>query len=213
MPIRLNRVLLFVLYGIAALLAWHLYERLYGNRGQLVLAHPEPGTLVMSWHREIKLPMAKLMADAYAANEGKVRRIVIDLDSPGGSLDEGAAVIALIQRMKAQHEVDTRVTAGHACLSMCVPIFLQGEKRLAAPDTRWLFHAPRSVDYFSGKDVKTPRFEQRYYAREYFDTYFRASPIDKAWLKRNAPKWQGRDFWRTGAQLYEEGSNIIAGLI
>ncbi len=81
---------------------------------------------------------------------------------------------------------------------MCVPIFLRGQKRLAAPDTRWLFHAPRSVDYFSGKDIKTPRFEQRYYAHEYFDTYFRDSPIDKGWLARNAPKWQGRDFWRTG---------------
>lgn len=213
MPIRLNRVLLFILYGIAALLAWHLYERLYANHGQLGVSTPEPGTLVMAWHREIRLPMAKLMADAYAASGKDARRIVIDLDSPGGSLDEGAAVIALIDRMKQAHEVDTRVTAGHACLSMCVPIFLQGEKRLAAPNTRWLFHSPRSVDYFSGKDISTPRFEQRYYAREFLDTYFRDSPIDKAWLKRNAPKWQGRDFWRSGRQLFEEKSNIITGLM
>jgi len=213
MSVRLNRLLLLALYGIAALLAWQFYHRLYGNHGQLGLSRPEPGTLVMSWHHEIKLPMAKLMADAYAANETKVRRIVIDLDSPGGSLDEGAAVIALIERMKAGHEVDTRVTANNDCLSMCVPIFLQGEKRLAAPDSRWLFHAPRSVDYFSGKDINTPRFEQRYYAREYFDTYFRNSPIDKAWLKRNAPKWQGRDYWRTGRQLFEERSNIITELM
>jgi len=213
MPIRLNRALLFILYAIAGLLAWHLYQRLYGNNGQLTLTRPQPGTLVMAWHQEIKLPMAKLMADAYAANEGKVRRIVIDLDSPGGSLNEGAAVIALIDRMKKAHEVDTRVTAGHECLSMCVPIFLQGQKRRAAPNSRWLFHAPRTVDYFSGKDIKTPRFEQRYYAHSYFDTYFRDSPIDKAWLKRNAPKWQGRDVWRTGEQLYEERSNIITGLM
>ncbi len=213
MPVKLNRLLLLALYGLAALLAWHLYQRLYGDRGQLVVSHPSPGTVVMAWHREIKLPMAKLMADAYAANRTHVRRIIIDLDSPGGSLDEGGAVVALIDEMKKTHEVDTRVAAGHDCLSMCVPIFLQGQRRLAAPSSRWLFHDPRSVDYFSGKDVATPRFEERYYARNYFDTYFRDSPIDRTWLARNAPLWRNRDVWRTGRQLFDEKSNIITGLM
>ncbi len=215
MSARVSRALLIGLIAIAAVLAWHLYDRLYANRGQLVVIRDAaaPDTLVLEWHHEIKLPMAKLIADAFAANKAKVKRFIIDLDSPGGSLDEGSAVIAAIDAIKKTREVDTRVTAGHDCLSMCVPIFLQGQRRMASATSHWLFHAPRSVDYFSGKDVKTPRFEQRYYAHEYFDTYFRASPIDKAWLQRNAPKWQGRDFWRSGRQIYEERSNIITGLM
>jgi hypothetical protein len=214
MPVRLNRFVGLALYGLAAVMAWNLYQRLYADRGQLAVSvdAASPDTLVMAWHHEIKLPMAKLMADAFAARKDSIRRIVIDLDSPGGSLDEGAAVVAVIATMRQSLEVDTRVGAGHDCLSMCVPIFLQGKRRLAAANSRWLFHEPRSVDYFSGKDVSTPGFENRYFARRYLDTYFASSPVDPAWLARTAPLWQGRDLWRSGRQLVDEHSNIITGL-
>ena len=215
MSARLSRALLIGLIAIAAVLAWHLYDRLYANRGQLVVNRDAaaPDTLVLSWHHEIKLPMAKLIGDAFAANKAQVKRFVIDLDSPGGSLDEGSAVIAAIDAMKKTREVDTRVSAGHDCLSMCVPIFLQGQRRMASGSSRWLFHAPRSVDYFSGKDVASPTLEHNFYARRYFDTYFRHSPIDPKWLARNEPLFARRNVWRSGLQLFQEHANIITELL
>ncbi len=215
MSARLSRALLLGLCAIAAVLAWHLYQRIYADRGQLVITRDAaaPDTLVLSWHHEIKLPMARLIADAFAANEAQVRRFVIDLDSPGGSLDEGSAVIAAIDEMKKTREVDTRVTAGHDCLSMCVPIFLQGQRRMAAASSRWLFHSPRSIDFFSGKDVATPRLEHDFYASRYFDSYFRHSPIDPQWLARNEPLFARRNVWRSGLQLYQEHANIITDLL
>lgn len=215
MSTRASRALLIGLIAIAAVLAWHLYDRLYANRGQLVVTRDAaaPDTLVLTWHHEIKLPMAKLIADAFAANKAKVKRFVIDLDSPGGSLDEGSAVIAAIDEMKKTRQVDTRVSAGHDCLSMCVPIFLQGQRRMASASSRWLFHAPRSVDYFSGKDVASPTFEHNFYAQRYFNTYFRQSPIDPQWLARNEPLFARRNVWLSGLQLFEEHANIITELL
>jgi hypothetical protein len=215
MPIMLNRLLLFSLFGLAAVMAWQFRQRLYEDKRQLAITFDADtaGTVVLSWHHEIKLPMAKLMYDAFNEQRDRVRRIVIDLDSPGGSLNEGQAVIELIADMKKTHQVDTRVAATHDCLSMCVPIFLQGEKRMAAASSRWMFHEPRAVDYFSGDDIKKPEFEKKYHSQHYLDKYFRNSPINQDWLAATQPQWQGRDVWRSGRQLFDENSNIINELL
>lgn len=214
MRFGLNRLILLALYGLAAVMAWQLHQRLYQDTGQLAVEHDRAaGTIVLTWQGAIERPMAKLMRDAFEARKGDASRIVIALDSPGGSLAEGRQVIEVIDLMKRTHRVDARVGASRRCLSMCVPIFLQGESRLAAASSRWMFHQPRFVDAFTGEDVKKPQFEKRHAARSFFERYLRSSEVDRAWLDRIEEAARNGEVWRTGRQLFEERSNIVNELL
>ena len=70
--------------------------------------------------------------EAFEKARNEVRSVIMDLSSPGGSLYEGREVIRVIDRMKRTHKVATHVGRKQICLSMCVPIFLQGQERVAA---------------------------------------------------------------------------------
>ncbi|MGI9465137.1 MAG: ATP-dependent Clp protease proteolytic subunit [Aestuariivirgaceae bacterium] len=211
MAVKLNRIALVVMIGIAGYLAWQHQQQLFEDKGRLVAARDPAAsdTVVLSWRSEIDVPMRRRVLEAYDEWKGKVRRIVIDLHSPGGSLMEGRRVIELINTMKRTHRVDTRVGTNHSCLSMCVPIYLQGQTRFAAASSQWMFHEPRVFDYFTGEEVKTPKSEREGLARRFFGRYFTNSEMDPAWRRQLEQQWRGKDVWRTGRQLVDEGSNII----
>ena len=139
-----SRILLIAMFSLAAYMAWDLQSRIYENKGRLTIARSRivPGAIELVWNSSIKVPMARRMREAFEKWRDKTDRFVINLNSPGGSLREGGAVIDVINYMKQSHTVDTYVSPGHNCLSMCVPIFLQGQTRIAHPTSRWMFHAP-----------------------------------------------------------------------
>ncbi len=153
--------------------------------------------------------MAYRLGAAFADWKDRTRRIVIELNSPGGALIEGRSVIDAISRMKATHVVETRVAAGEICASMCVPIFLAGQKRIAGPGARFMFHEPSSVDYFTEEEAEKPAFEQRRDAERFFDRYFERSEMDPAWREYLRDAWTGRDVWKTAEELVAEGSNVV----
>src|SRR5258708_38852405 len=84
------------------------------------------------------------MADNLRAAVGKcgmtLNRLVLFLDSAGGQVEEGDRVIAVLNEIKLRHQLTTVVPHGKLCASMCIPIFLQGEDRLAARASLWIFH-------------------------------------------------------------------------
>ena len=214
MSVLLNRLLLLVLFAIAGLMAWNFQQKLYANKGRLVVSQSDvvPGAVELLWSSEVKLPMAQRFYEAFDAWKDKTRHFVIRLNSPGGSLDEGRDVIDLIERMKKTHRVDTYVGPLENCLSMCVPIYLHGQRRLAHPTSRWMFHEPRSVDFFTDKAVKEPEFERKRMVKKYVQKYFVNSPIRKQWLDQLLKQWQGKDIWLTGQQLVDTNSNVITEL-
>ena len=112
-------------------MGWQHYQKVYENKGRLQVSVKDE-IAFLSWHTGVDLPMARRMIEAFDANKDKVKRVVIDLSSPGGSLYEGAEVVKVIEHMKKTHKIDTHVGRKGICLSMCVPIFLQGQKRIAA---------------------------------------------------------------------------------
>jgi hypothetical protein len=61
-----------------------------------------------------------------------LNRVVLFLDSAGGKVDDGDRVIEVLNEIKLRHQLITVVPHGKLCASMCIPIFLQGEDRLAA---------------------------------------------------------------------------------
>lgn len=206
-----SQLLLWAAIAVACFMGWQQYKRVYEDKGRLV-TRIEGETLIMSWHTKVELPMARRVIEAFEASKDKVRRVVIDLSSPGGSLYEGREVIRAIAKMKQSHRVDTHVGRKQICLSMCVPIFLQGQQRIAASSSRWMFHEPYYAEQFSGRKVSKPKFEEEYTANKFFDRYFTNSPMNADWRRRLEKAWKGNEVWKTGQELVDERSNIITKL-
>jgi hypothetical protein len=59
-------------------------------------------------------------------------RVVLFLNSAGGQVDVGDRVIHILDEIKPTHRLVTVVLDGELCASMCIPIFLQADDRLAA---------------------------------------------------------------------------------
>lgn len=205
-----NRLLLFGLIIVAVVMGWRLYQQKHADTGQLA-ASLRGKTLIVAWTGRVELPMHTLLARAFDKWRSRSEQILLQLNSPGGSLREGGDVIELLQRIKHTHKLDTYVASAAICMSMCVPIFLQGDNRIAAPDARFMFHEPKR--YFDdGSEAKGFSFEREALTRRFFNKYFVNSPMDAQWRGQLEKDWIGKDIFMSGAQLLEDGSNIVTRL-
>jgi len=214
MNVWLSRTVLALAFGLAGYMAWDYQQRKFENKGRLIISKSSvvPGAVEFSWRSAVELPMARRFQEAFAQWRDKSDKIVINLHSPGGSLREGRAVIAVIDYMKKSHRVFTYVGPRQSCLSMCVPIFLRGEERIAAANSRWMFHEPSAVDFFTEQKINEPEFERQWMINQFIERFFVKSPINPDWLKGLLVKWKGKDIWFSGQQLVDEQSNIISQL-
>ncbi len=199
------------LLALTALMIMRNEQFIFRDEGRLEIA-PDPNdrtTVVFTWRSDVDVPMARRFSEGFEEWAGKADRFIIDLNSPGGSIREGEAVIREIEKMKRTHIIDTRVRNRRACYSMCVPIFLQGDQREAAANARFMFHEPTAYDYFTGEKIKEPDFEREANSRRFFNRYFVNSPMDPVWRDQLADEWIGRDVFRTAEELVDERSNIV----
>lgn len=97
-------------------------------------------SLVVRLTGPILSPMARDLAAAWQASGDGRARLLIDLDSPGGSLVEAEAIIAALAAIRTEARVDTLVRHGALCASACITVFVQGEDRAAGGASAWLFH-------------------------------------------------------------------------
>src|SRR5260370_35113316 len=67
-------------------------------------------------------------------------RNVIAAEQVIGQVEEGDRVIQILNEAKQTRRLVTQVLDGNLCASMCIPIFLQGDDRLAARASNWIFH-------------------------------------------------------------------------
>ncbi len=203
-----------IMFALTVVLIARNEEFVFRDEGRLVV-RPDPTdsrAVVFYWRSQVEVPMARRLAEAFDEWRYDADRIVLDLHSPGGAIREGEAVIRIINEMKRTHIVDTRVRKRRACYSMCVPIFLMGEKRSAAANARFMFHEPTAYDYFTGEEVRETEFEKRYNSEKFFNRYFVNSPMDPVWRDQLKAEWRGRDVWKSGQTLMDEGSNIVTVL-
>ncbi len=166
---------------------------------------PHAKVLSLKWSGKIDRPMARQLKRILIRYQGRASRLVLTLASGGGRVSEARKVIALLRRFSQTHALETRVSPGRVCGSMCVPIFLQGEIRRAAPASLWLFH---EISRHDKKTNKTIRLLPKKTARMFKD-YFVPAGVSKLWLKDVAAQIEGNDIWLTGAQLIAQRSNII----
>lgn len=207
----LKFALTVALFAALAVFAWKSGRKVYEEGPALEIARAGDA-VVLRWAHPVEAPMAERFATAFDAWKGRTGRFVIDLDSPGGALAEGRLVIAKIAEMKATHEVDTHVGAGADCLSMCVAVYLAGERRTAAADARFMFHQPSSFDLVTDEKVDKPGYEQKMTADRFFERYFVNSEMTPEWREKLRANWKGRDLWFTGAELVEQGSGVVGRL-
>ncbi|MFN3960135.1 MAG: ATP-dependent Clp protease proteolytic subunit [Parvularculaceae bacterium] len=208
---RAGVALTLVLFGLLAAFAVESGRRVY-ETGPAVATSVEAGAVVLRWEGPVAAPMAHRLRAAFETAKGGTERIIVELSSPGGALIEGRAVIEEIGRMKKTHAVAARVRDGEICASMCVPVFLAGETRIAGPESRFLFHEPTSVDMITDEKVNRPAFETSRDAERFFTRYFERSAMDAAWRERLRQNWKGRDIWKTGLELVAEGSGVVTEL-
>jgi hypothetical protein len=106
----------------------------------------------------------------------------------------GRRVLAVLNEIKLLHQLITVVPHGKLCASMCIPISLQGEDRLATRASLWIFNEAtqrRANGVLRTDTAETWRLFRKYYA---------PAGVSMHWLKGIAPMIKEADLWQTGGR-------------
>lgn len=209
-----SRLMLFATMGMFALAAVIALrdDHAFMQSGPDVIVRERRNEVIFEWLFPIQPPMSARLAEAFDKYADKGKRIVINLDSPGGMVEEGGAVIAEIERLKERVEVETHVGAHRVCASMCVPIYMAGEVRTAAPTARFMFHEPTAYDEFSKEEVKRPAFEHQLDVERFFRRYIDPTEMDPAFAAELRESIKGRDVWFSARELAARKANVVETL-
>ena len=168
----------------------------WGQSSDALSVHREGDVVFMHWDGAVDPPMARALSSAWR-KEGPASALVLTLNSPGGSVDEGEDVIRWLNRLHTKTNVITHVGLDGYCASMCVPIFLAGEQRSAAASSTFVFHQAYSGD-------------EQLMASQVFHQFLRKSAMDEAWGGRlEAAIRDDQEVWKSGRELKRERSNIV----
>ncbi|MBS0234870.1 MAG: ATP-dependent Clp protease proteolytic subunit [Proteobacteria bacterium] len=168
------------------------------------LSERHPGMLLMSWKGPTDESMAPQIAEAYNQYKGEISAIYLILNSPGGSVRYGERAIAVLQEIKKSVKLYTGVKAGAKCASMCVFIYVQGDKRFAAPASLWLFHEVSRSD--SHKHLVSLNRDGWL---KMVDRYWVPAGVDLNWIARVKAEAMSTNVWESGAQLLQENANLV----
>lgn len=166
----------------------------------------QPDAVVFNWEGPVAVPMAIEVRAAWLQWQSSGRkRIVLNLNSPGGNVQEGMRLISVLDEIKRTHALTTMVSHGRLCASMCIPIYLQGQIRIAASTSVWLFHEVTTADQSTGEvQGINPGLSEVLLTR-----YYRPAGIPDAWLAELRRITRGTDYWQTGQDLIASNSGII----
>jgi hypothetical protein len=215
MPSRaLNRYLwaaVLLLIAVLAVKTRDNFDALLGGVGTLdVRDAPEDDTVFLRWKGKIDAPMASRIAEAFERHKADGRKFVLSLSSPGGSLDHGAKVVRLLRKIGETHRLETVAEAGSRCASMCVPVYLQGQRRTAAVDAKFMFHEVSFRESFSKDEIDVPDAAKVTATDRLFIKYFTAAGVPETWIANvRASMADGRDVWKTARELADENAGIV----
>ena len=143
------------------LLFWAIFQLPSGSGDvasrQTLSISEEPDRIVLGWSGPVQEPMSERVAAAFDRYKADRRRLVLILNSPGGSIEHGRKVVAAIRAR--DRAIDTFVQKAGVCASMCVPIFLAGSKRIADPEAYFMFHQA-SLNSGARENMKRQEFNE-----------------------------------------------------
>jgi hypothetical protein len=102
------------------------------TEGQLVSSYVDDGTLYLRWTGTVRNDMGKRINGEFDRVMARVKTVELALSSCGGRADAEKRTIDVLKRIKNTHLFSTVVLHGDLCASACVPIFLEGSRRIAA---------------------------------------------------------------------------------
>lgn len=214
---RLNRILwvtVAVLIAVFAMRAQETLDLALSSMGTLdVRSEAGTGQLYLRWRGKIDAPMAQRLAEAVARNENSISTVVLSLSSPGGSLDHGAQVIAWLGKLREKYRIETIVESRGICASMCVPVYLQGDVRRAAPNARFMFHEVSFHESLSEEKLAVPEKAVGSATDRFFAKYFLNAGVPEEWVRSVRQAIAGGvDIWKTGRELLDERAGIVQRL-
>lgn len=214
---KLNRIVwaaVIVLTVLFAMRAQDTIDLAMSAIGRLdATRDPQSGELRMRWRGKIEAPMAQRIAEAVSKTDGPISKIVLSLSSPGGSLDHGAEVIALLDKIRATYPLETVVENRGICASMCVPVYLQGDVRRSAASAKFMFHEVSFRESLSDDKISVPEKAVGSATDRFFEKYFLPAGVPADWIGavRRAMSG-GTDVWKTGRDLLDEHAGIVQDL-
>ena len=218
-----------ILGGVGCFVAlWTFFQAPSGSGNvaarRILTISEEPDRIVLGWSGPVQEPMSERIAAALDSYKADRRRLVLILNSPGGSIDHGRKVVAAIRARN--RAIDTLVQRAGVCASMCVPIFLAGDRRMADPEAYFMFHqaslsgkARENMERQEFSESEKALFSQAVATIETqaTDELFRSDiglrGVSPGWLAGMRKKISGRDIWMSGQQLVDEGSGIVDNLV
>ncbi|MBL4647124.1 MAG: ATP-dependent Clp protease proteolytic subunit [Rhizobiales bacterium] len=166
------------------------------------------GSMAIEYEGAIVFPLAENLLEIWKVVERQdaVTTIILNLNSKGGLISHGEKVISLLSAIRQSPKtLITLVENGHTCASMCIPIYVQGERRIAFPASSWMLHGARKWH------SNVPNVKE---TRRVFD-HLRERDITPAFLDRffaNGYHKQPGELWLSGRELFSQ-SNIILKLL
>jgi hypothetical protein len=165
-------------------------------------------TVVLRVTGRIEPPIAAELAALAPDLVRRYRRVLIDLDSPGGSLTETESLVAIIAGIREKVRVDTLVRHGALCASACIALFVQGADRAAGGASVWLLHGACDD---AGEPIPSLTLTQRYL------DILRAAGVSERFLCDLV--WEGYittpgELWLSGYELFHVyKANVITRLL
>jgi len=210
------------------LLVWGYFQLPSGSADvasrQTLTVKEEPDRIVLGWSGPVQEPMRERLAAALDRYKTDPRRLVLVLNSPGGSVKHGREVVAAIRTR--DRVIDTLVQKEGVCASMCVPIFLAGHERNADPEAYFMFHQVSLVlsaeenlkrrelnDSERAADAQVVKTIETVITDNFFQNDFDIRGVKPAWLAMMRRKITHGDVWMSGRDLVAEGSGIVDGLV
>ena len=210
------------------LLVWGYFQLPSGSADvasrQTLSISEEPDRIVLGWSGPVQEPMRERLGAALDRYKTDPRRLVLVLNSPGGSVEHGRTVVAAIRG--SDRAIDTLVQKAGVCASMCVPIFLAGRERKADPEAYFMFHQV-SLGLSAKENLKRGELSDSERADvsqmvkiletavtdDFFQNDFDIRGVKPAWLAMMRKRIADRDVWMSGQQLVDEGSGIVDSLV
>lgn len=180
-----------------------------GGALKVIPAEASPDAIVMEWNGGIARPMAEQIRSAFREHQGRGSRVVFRINSGGGSVAEGERVIDVLREIRRTHRLETVVERGARCGSMCVFVYLQGEHRIAALSSLWLFH---EVSLHDPNTRQITRLDRPAWER-LVNTYFGPAGVSEDWTERMKPLTVKSDYWQTGSDLAKDRSGIFHAVL
>ncbi len=184
---------------------------------QKLVVREEANHIVLAWSGPVAPPMRDELASAFKRFEDDPRRMVISLNSPGGSVSHGREVIKEIRNVEYRRPVETLVEKGGVCASMCVPIYLQGARRAADPSALFMFHEAtidKSALRKAGAgalaiDKGMVRQIEAMATDVLYDKDIGQQRLNPKWASEMRTKIVGREIWLSAQQLTDANSGVV----